>query len=543
MQKVKEVLKNKIKLVHIIVIILGIAFISLANFHRTIWFDESYSVAISAHSFSEIWTIGGHDVHPVLYYWLLHILRYIFGNEILAYRLFSVLAISILGILGYTHIRKDFGEKVGLIFSILVFFMPITLVYSGEIRMYALAMLLTTLTAIYAYRIYKNSNEKNTKNWILFGIFSLASAYTHYYSLVASGVINLLLFIYLLKNAVKEKKFTANLKRFIASTVIQISLYIPWLIYLLLQIEQVSAGFWIEMEFPKTLQEMFLFQFTGNLDKMEYVPEILGYIFGGIICAYLVGIVCVQIVKFIKKRKSIELDNDKSKKTEIKEIKQNNKENQTEKEDSKQKMKPVIYAFLTYALVLILIWIVSLIMPSPILYARYMLCITGLFIFGISYLMAKYGNKYINICILILIIAMSTYINVNLIKTNYDESNSKPMEYIQENVEESDILVYGNDAVGFVVSANLPEIEQYFYDGGYWNVEEAYKAFGPNMTYTHNLDMLEGYTGRIWAINSNNYAIADEIVEKYDAKIIEQVHYTTEYKEKYEYTFSLLEMK
>ena len=79
-------------------------------------------------------------------------------------------------------------------------------------------------------------------------------------------------------------------------------------------------------------------------------------------------------------------------------------------------MKPVIYAFLTYALVLILIWIVSLIMPSPILYARYMLCITGLFIFGISYLMAKYGNKYINICILILIIAMSTYINVNLIK-------------------------------------------------------------------------------------------------------------------------------
>ena len=138
---------------------------------------------------------------------------------------------------------------------------------------------------------------------------------------------------------------------------------------------------------------------------------------------------------------------------------------------------------------------------------------------------------------------MSTYINVNLIKTNYDESNSKPMEYIKENVEESDILVYGNDAVGFVVSANLPEIEQYFYDGGYWNVEEAYKAFGPNMTYTHNLDMLEGYTGRIWAINSNNYAIADEIVEKYDAKIIEQVYYLTEYKEKYEYTFCLLEME
>lgn len=519
MKKVKEVFKDKAKLLHIIIIILGIAFISLTNFHKAIWFDESYSVAISAHSFSEIWNIGGHDVHPVLYYWILHILRYIFGNEILVYRLFSVLVISILGILGYTHIRKDFGNKTGIIFSALVFFMPITLIYSGEIRMYALAMLLTTLTAIYAYRIYKNSTEKNTKNWVLFAAFSLAAAYTHYYSLVASGVINVLLFIYLVYNAVKQKKFTANLKRFIAAAVVQIVLYIPWLIYLLLQIKQVSAGFWIEMKFPKTLQEMFLFQFTGNLNKMEYVPETWGYIFGGIICAYMLGIICIQVVKFIKKRKKYSGKN------------------------QNEEIKPAIYAFSTYALVLILIWIVSLIMPRPILYARYMLCITGLFIFTISYLMAKYGNKYINILMLILVISMSTYINVNLMKTNYEESNTKPIEYIQEKVEESDILIYGNEAVGFVVSANMTEIEQYFYDGAYWNVDEAYKAFGPNMTIVHDLEILKEYKGRIWTVNSSNYAIADEIVEKYNAKIIEQVHYRTEYKEKYEYTFCLLEIE
>ena len=274
----------------------------------------------------------------------------------LVYRLFSVLAISILGILGYTHIRKDFGEKVGIIFSILVFFMPITLIYSGEIRMYALAMLLTTLTAIYAYGIYINRDDKNTKNWILFGIFSLASAYTHYYSLVASGVINVILFIYLLIKAVKEKKFITNLKRFIVSAVIQIILYIPWLVYLLLQIKQVSAGFWIEMSFPGTLLEMFLFQFAGNLDKMEYIPNVAGYIFGGIICAYLIGIVCVQVFKLINKRKNID--------------------NKLNEERGKEEEKPVKYAFLTYVLVLILIWIISLIMPRPILYARYMLCIT-----------------------------------------------------------------------------------------------------------------------------------------------------------------------
>lgn len=105
-------MKNKTKIIHIIVIILGTIFISLCAFHTSLWFDESYSVAIAKHSFSEIWTITGNDVHPALYYWMLHIIYSIFGNNILIFRLFSVLAVIIAGILGYTHIRKDFGEKV-----------------------------------------------------------------------------------------------------------------------------------------------------------------------------------------------------------------------------------------------------------------------------------------------------------------------------------------------------------------------------------------------------------------------------------------------
>lgn len=507
MQKLKGMFKDKIKCTHILIIIIGIIFLALPNFHKSLWFDESYSVAISAHSFADIWSIGGHDVHPVLYYWILHIIRYFFGNEIMAYRLFSVLVISILGILGYTHIRKDFGEKVGLIFSFLVYFLPITLVYSGEIRMYALAMLLTTLTAIYAYRIYKNNDEKNTKNWILFFIFSLSSAYTHYYSLAASTVINVMLFIFLVRKAVKAKKFIPNLKKFIILAVVQIIAYLPWIVYLLLQMKQVSAGFWIEMTFPKTPIEMFLFQFTGNLDKMVYVPEWIGWMFGAIKCIYLLYL-------YIRNRKN------------------------------KEENKPFILSFGVYALILIVIWIISLIMPRPILYARYMLCITGLFIFFVSYMMGKYGNKYINICILVITLAISTYINVGLINKNYDESNDKPITYLEENMEDGDIIVYGNEASGFVVSANFPEVKQYFFDGAYWNVDEAYKAYGPNMTVVHNLDMLADYKGRLWVINSNTTTIANEIMEKYDnAKKLDEVYFYTEYKENYEYTFCLLEME
>ena len=60
---------------------------------------------------------------------------------LLSYRIFSVISIALLGILGYTHIRKDFGEKAGAIFSLLTYTLPANIVYASEIRMYGWAML------------------------------------------------------------------------------------------------------------------------------------------------------------------------------------------------------------------------------------------------------------------------------------------------------------------------------------------------------------------------------------------------------------------
>ena len=105
---------------HILLILLGTIFIFIPAFHTNIWFDESYSVGIVTHSFADIWKIGSHDVHPILYYWILKVISLIFGQNILVYRIFSALGIVILGILGLTHIKKDFGKKTGILFTFLV---------------------------------------------------------------------------------------------------------------------------------------------------------------------------------------------------------------------------------------------------------------------------------------------------------------------------------------------------------------------------------------------------------------------------------------
>lgn len=501
MEKLKQ---NKMLVLHILIIVVGIVFVGLSAFHSNTWFDESYSVGMAGHSFGEIWSIGIYDVHPILYYWLLHIINLIFGNQIVLYRLLSVLAICVLGILGLTHIRKDFGPKVGLLFSFFVYFLPVNLVYAGEIRMYSLAMLFVTLIAIYAYRIYKNGNEKQIKNWVLFGIFSLASCYTHYYALVAAGLVNIALFIYFVRQSVKEKKVTYNLKAFLITAVIQIIGFLPWLICMLIKISNMTGGFWITLSFPGTLIEMFTFQFTGNLGGTQYVPNWVAGLFGGTICIYIAYL-------WIKNRKN------------------------------KQENQPAKYAILFYISVLLGMGLASLILWKVMIYARYLLCITGLFIFFFSFFMAKYGNKYINIVICAISLVMAIYINIGLIQANYDKSNEDMFAYLQENVQDGDAIIYDNDLVGFNISVHYPEAQKYFWDIGHWNVEQAYQAFGPNFDIIYDLEEIQDFSGRIWAINRNGYSIAEKIEQELGGETIEKQEFTAEYRGDH-YTFCLLEV-
>ena len=243
-EKLQKILKPK--LIHIAVIVLGIIFMSLSILHTNMWFDESYTIGIVRHSFSEIWNITSYDVHPPFYYFCLHILNLIFGENIIVYRLFSAITIALTAILGYTHIRKDFGEKVGFWFSFLTLMLPVSAQYAGEIRMYSLGMLLGTIMCIYAYRIYKKDIHKLT--YVFFGLSSLALAYTHYYGVLLAGVINLALFIYLIKNR-KERK--QDLIKYTITAVLQVVAYLPWLIVFASHLK--GTGFWITLTFPGSI--------------------------------------------------------------------------------------------------------------------------------------------------------------------------------------------------------------------------------------------------------------------------------------------------
>ena len=504
MEKFKNI--NK-KYIHIGIIILGIIFILLSAFHEDIWFDESYSVAIAKHSFTEIWTITGNDVHPPLYYWMLHIVWMIFGNNVIAFRLFSVLAIIILGILGYTHIRKDFGERVGILFSFLTYFLPVMCTYSQEVRMYSWACLIVAILAIYAYRLYKNVKNKNelkiqNKNLIIFGIFSIAACYIHYYALAVAGIVNFFLLIFLIKN---RKGNTKILRNFIILAVIHVLLYIPWLLYLAGQVAHVGGGFWITLGIS-TLVEVPSFQFRRQLDT--------NFVFDANTIIALVASLAMYVYigyRIYKAKKE------------------------------KEEIKPGVFAIILYLLVILAVLVISLLMKQSILFARYLLVITGIYVFFLAFFMAKEKRKWVTILICGVILVLGCISNITNIMINYDDSNMKQIEFLEENIQSDDIIVYSNIGNGGVIAAFFPDNKQYFYNGAHWDVEEAYKAYGPGMEtiYDYN-DILQDYHGRIWLIDSENCGLYNEFPKEGITTIIEPTEFRTKY-QNYIYTIVLLE--
>ena len=495
MEKIKEKLKAiTLKQWHIVIIVAGILFIALGAFHNNIWFDESYSVGLARHTFEEIWSIGGHDVHPILYYWMLRIVYLITGGSIMAYRIFSVIPSAILIILGYTHIRKDFGERTGFIFSFLSAFLPEMAVYAVEIRMYSWAILAVTVLAIYAYRL---SKEDNTKNWIIFGISSLSSIYLHYYGLMAAGLINVILLVYLI---IKKRK--KGIIFIISFGVIQALAYLPWLVNFVTQLSNVSNGFWIGFSFPQTPMELLSSQLAGYIkssDKDFLVPTVLAL--------ELYGYIIYKVYKYHKE---------------------------------KQDMKPFKWSVIVYFAVILAAVVITVVMKTSILYYRYLFVITGLYIFAISFILAKEKNKVEFVTILSVIAILGGYNNIRIIKDNYDSTNYEPMKYIEKNIQEGDTIAFSNLGGGFVAAIHFEDNQVYFYNPENWGVEEAYKAFGPNYETCVTKDFVEDCSNRVWVIDDINGSLYEELFKDKDYKKVSEKEYFTKYHD-YNYKITLIE--
>ncbi len=94
-----------------------------------------------------------------------------------------------------------------------------------------------------------------------------------------------------------------------------------------------------------------------------------------------------------------------------------------------------------------------------------------------AFFMIKGGKKILTILICILTLITAIFVNYNVCTMNYGPTNSKPLEYVKQDLQQDDLLLFGNTGNGFVLSMQLPDIANCFFDGDYWNVEPAYPSF------------------------------------------------------------------
>ncbi|MGM9605133.1 MAG: glycosyltransferase family 39 protein [Faecousia sp.] len=228
-----------------LMLLLAAVIYSLMALSDNIWADEAYTFAMLRHSFGEIWQITAADVHPPLYYFAAKLFSMPFGYSQYAVRLFSGICYFVILAVGGAELTRLFGRKTGLAFMVLFLMYPFALEHAVEARMYALSSLAVFLCALFAYRAWL---ENRVWDWIGFTAAGLCAGYSHYFALVAAGVLYGLLFVCCLA---RRRKL---LKPWLAASAVTIVLYLPWLKCFLEQLAyKVSNEYWIT---PITIESL-----------------------------------------------------------------------------------------------------------------------------------------------------------------------------------------------------------------------------------------------------------------------------------------------
>ena len=161
--------------------------------YSDIWIDESLSKALARQSLPDLLRLVAHDSHPPLYFICLKAFTAVVGSTNFTIRLFSVLGALATLVLAYAVGRRVFGRSGALGLSALLLALPMPGLYSHVARMYTWAGFLVLGVFLQATL---HAREKRIGDLVWLGLFSLAAAYTHYYSLIAAFWIDLSLLLY-----------------------------------------------------------------------------------------------------------------------------------------------------------------------------------------------------------------------------------------------------------------------------------------------------------------------------------------------------------
>ena len=201
---------------------------------QPLWWDEGYSVWFATHSLAQMAALTAQDIHPPLYYALLHGWTTLLGTGPAVLRLFSV-TVGVLAIpLFYLAAHQMLGRRAALLATFLLVINPLHVYYSQEVRMYGLVALLSAGILAAAHRTMDDGcRAEGGGRWSLvqgpwplvaYGFLTIAALYTQYYAVFLP--IGLTIYAFW-----RWRHEVRSLLVWLAAQLIIALLYLPWVIY------------------------------------------------------------------------------------------------------------------------------------------------------------------------------------------------------------------------------------------------------------------------------------------------------------------------
>ncbi len=217
------------------VVILNVSMIN----DNAVWGDEAFTaITVKNNVYGIMQVLFYWDSHPPLYYLWLKVFGDLFGHTITVYHAASL--VPFLGgiLFAVTLLPKHFGKLPAGFFVIVSGLGVACIQYNLEIRMYSMTFSGLAFASYCAYRVICADYKKA---WIGMVMWGLVAAYSHYYGLVAAGIL-----VFCTGVAVWLKKREKSWIKGMCAVAAFLAGYIPWFIFMYLSMGTYgSADLWI----------------------------------------------------------------------------------------------------------------------------------------------------------------------------------------------------------------------------------------------------------------------------------------------------------
>lgn len=201
--------------------------------YQSIWYDEGVGLHLAMKDLRSLTLHTAGDIHPPLYYYLLHFWIRAAGQSEFSAAFLSLIFGVLLVALSYRLADGLYDSRIGLLTAFLVAISPFNLWYSQEIRMYSLGALLGLISLYCLMRLAgttaQEGNGESRWYWLGYVLSAVAGLYTLYYFAFLLFFENLFVFGWWLFHRLGRKGAPLPLAHWLLAQGAVLLLYLPWL--------------------------------------------------------------------------------------------------------------------------------------------------------------------------------------------------------------------------------------------------------------------------------------------------------------------------